>query len=74
MSLTWTTDKPTEPGWYWYKFAEGPPSVVYALHPSGMSIVEVLYDQTGLFCRHPDNDKSLIELDGHWAGPLEPPK
>ena len=60
--MTWTTEKPTKPGWYWWRNNASEPRVVNIwqsrvhasiLKASGLG--EVLY------------------CDGEWAGPLEPP-
>ena len=66
MILTWTTDKPSKPGFYWYQ-------------PSGMRarVVEVQSDNRhNLFVVH--TGIRLMDLPADeigWAGPLvEPPR
>jgi len=62
--MKWTTSKPTESGWYWWKGG---------LHflPD---LVEVYHSRTGLQCR--GMLRGLLPpywvdfLDGYWAGPI----
>lgn len=63
--LKWTTDKPTQPGFYWMK-AEGMRSRVVEITTDehhGLYIV-----QTGLALT------DIPEHDRAWARPLEPPR
>lgn len=56
----WTTEKPTVPGWYWYK------------GNWNAETVHVVYAQNGrLYARWWD---WVDEMNGQWAGPLEVPK
>ena len=67
--MTWTTERPTEPGWYWRKMGQSEDwySVV---------VVEFCQTQDGLgylapgfhSIQWPENDK-----DAEWSGPLRPP-
>jgi len=58
--MTWTTDKPTKPGWYWL--------AKYTVTP-----MVVLFD--GEWARGPFWDARIEKIkDGEWAGPLEPPE
>lgn len=63
--LVWTTDKPTQPGYYWMQNEDWGPGIVYIWqHPLGRLEVEW-------------GDDSYI-LDGFdadkWAGPLPVPQ
>jgi len=62
--MIWTTEKPTKPGWYWYRKNEQEKSLlklgVYtfsdqmkAIWPSGRS-------------------ESVISMSGEWSGPVGP--
>lgn len=60
--LTWTTEKPTKPGWYWWRNNS-------CFDPDILK-VDVLGDK---FVIHRDED--ILETPhGEWAGPLEPPE
>lgn len=66
--MTWTTDKPTTPGWYWWI---GP-----LLH---QQIVEVMPFENGdavvfrPFCGE-YNTRMLSDMQGEWAGPIPQPE
>jgi hypothetical protein len=79
VSLRWSQDRPTEPGWYWYEDDEyGPAPVevewtgfIHFIHNPGARQLEVTtacgedyYWPTG----------PLENLNGKWAGPFSPPK
>lgn len=65
--MTWTTDMPTKPGWYWWRRSDEE----HAALISNAKVIEVfeygvdntLYSTYGF----------VSQLDGEWAGPLEPP-
>jgi hypothetical protein len=63
-TLTWTTRKPTKTGWYWYRGecdgATG--KVLHFIDDDG----EGPYIATA-------EGLALNDLDGEWAGPVEPP-
>ena len=64
--LTWTTDKPTKPGWYWYKAWDTRARVVEVVESDlrrrlAVARTEALVDEL-------EEDKYL------WAGPLEEPR
>lgn len=64
---TWSIDKPTVPGWYWYR--KGPtntPEIIY----SGVNW-DAIVDFAGL--AEPVTFERDHLLNGEWAGPLEPP-
>jgi hypothetical protein len=65
--MKWTTEKPTESGWFWYRgpLSEDQPMVVH------------VYDVGKIFYTGPWPDGHTVRLErsfGEWAGPLEPPK
>jgi hypothetical protein len=68
--MTWTLQKPTKPGWYWYReqalnLDKPMPAWVYQ---SG----QVLYVK--LCGAHEDlEERGVNELNGEWAGPISPP-
>lgn len=56
--MSWTTDKPTMPGFYWYRpIGDGTPHVRH--------LNAQLMDTW--------SQESVEELSGEWAGPLEVP-
>ena len=63
--MKWTTEKPVKQGWYWWQlYLEAESWEVLYVHPD--------YDRVG-----PWGDGSysmLSQMDGLWAGPLEPPE
>lgn len=76
MKLEWTTDKPTEPGWYWIKNVR----TAHGYEEAEPCVVEVANYGNG----YPGNfnvtvpsDECTTELRdfiaAEWAGPLEPP-
>jgi hypothetical protein len=54
--MTWTSEKPQQPGWYWYR------------EETWTAINSV----SGGFFVYPDG-RHVSEMNGEWAGPLEPP-
>jgi len=65
--MTWTTDKPTKPGWYWYRPASDQNiEVVEIARPHGDLHIYML--------GHPDLCPPYEQVEGEWAGPLEPPR
>jgi hypothetical protein len=61
--LRWTTQKPTQAGWYWYRGQA---------HEEEPFIVQV--DRAGQF-QWPDGGFQEVTLaKGEWAGPIEPPE
>lgn len=64
--LTWTTDRPTAPGWYWWQGPYSGPEVVRLWQTGkGQSLI---CERTGHVAGHP------VPLVGRWAGPLTPPE
>lgn len=50
IELHWTTERPTVPGWYWYRSGPGD-------HPEGgEDLAEALEDVRAMLSRSPDND------------------
>lgn len=76
--LKWTTEKPTQPGFYWYRdktcklIREQEPQVVHVESP------EMIYmagdDMT--YCLPGHITECAVELSrvGQWAGPIAPPE
>jgi hypothetical protein len=56
--MTWTTEKPTVPGWYWYREIEGEPEILAIYKDNGQLLISGI---------------GLQEFPGEWAGPLKPP-
>ena len=79
MTITWTTDKPTVPGWYWYRYYSSltcMPKVAITV----MGKVETGCDyQSYTFTWLTGVDyeveaKNVTELSGEWAGPIPEPE
>jgi hypothetical protein len=67
--LTWISEKPTKPGWYWYRAQVQPPRLE--------SLQVVLIEQylgDRLLMSLIGSDERLPIPHGQWAGPLEPPE
>ena len=64
---SWTSEKPTVPGWYWWRRT----IVRHRQSTSKVYILEFVDSHNG-----PYNScwGHASMLDGHWSGPLEPPK
>ena len=63
-TMNWTTDKPTKPGWYWWRQDR----------VAKMCRVWEWWDKKELYVRFEGADSEpVIALGGEWAGPLEPP-
>jgi len=69
--LTWTTDKPTKPGWYWYR--ENNRLCVWYVRVGDGKRTELWVYQP-----HRISDGHGIQLfyfkGGEWAGPIKEPK
>lgn len=68
---TWTTEKPTEPGWYWFRFGPIDKPVMFWIS------VRAGIQGGELWVRHAlplISEKPVSDYDGQWAGPLEPPE
>ena len=61
--MNWTTEKPTQPGWYWLR------------NLIGLEIVKVWDTRRGLRVGFLNGNRCFLKMDiaGEWAGPLEPP-
>ncbi len=77
--MAWTTEKPTKPGWYWYR----PPRYKLPGHHKP-EIVEIIYTiwpgdrEAELFAvlsgKTADYEESILaNVSGLFAGPIEPP-
>jgi hypothetical protein len=63
--LTWTSEKPTKSGWYWYRAQQ----LVYIAQ---IVLIEEQPNAELLMCIVGMDEKVPIP-NGHWAGPLEAP-
>jgi len=63
--LTWTTEKPTQPGWYWWRKSRR-----HEIEIAKLWDVDNIYGQF-----HQDPHVFRVdEVGGEWAGPLAPPE
>jgi hypothetical protein len=58
-AMTWTTEKPTKAGWYWY-------------HCDGQDDKIVVYVDKNMVVEQ--GAWHVSEITGQWCGPLEPPQ
>lgn len=71
--LKWTQEKPTGPGWYWWRFEKNiVPHMVYVVHESTMRPVQT----DRMLILYPNSKKELdVETrGGEWAGPIQEPE
>ena len=62
MQLAWTTQKPTKPGWYWWRSA---PDL-------DLTLCECYFSEGQLMVAPPDRTEHGDALTGEWSRPLEP--
>jgi hypothetical protein len=69
--MIWTSETPTKPGWYWFRFGLiDEPVMFFIFVRAGMLGGE-------LWVRHAlplISEKPVSDYDGQWAGPLKPPE
>jgi hypothetical protein len=62
--MNWTTDKPTKPGWYWYRTSEEDKTLYMVnVRELGGHINAIWSD---------GRSERVIDMPGEWQGPLEP--
>ena len=67
--MRWTTERPTEAGWYFYK----PTPEERDLDP--WEILRVFeHQETGLMAINDTDYDSVANLHGEWAGPIPEPE
>jgi hypothetical protein len=66
-TMNWTTDKPTKPGWYWYRRSGSSEALLVHHGFACDQIVELPGVDEPVTFRTENID------NGQWAGPLEPP-
>ena len=68
--MNWTTNKPTKPGWYWYKSKRDRPQIIDLIEwNDGLRIIGIAQ---GLYT-HPVTDRFPYGPDAEWVGPLKSP-
>ena len=60
--MTWTIEKPTKPGWYWYRKNEEQSQVLMQMQGIGEQTTAV--GPNGRW-------ESVFNMPGEWSGPLE---
>ena len=69
VSLRWSSEPPTSPGWYWYKDHHGV-ARVEQVHSNPRNAEEMtILENTFMGWRH----CPIKNLGRQWAGPLTPP-
>jgi len=71
--MTWTTTKPTKPGWYWVRWPKQPqlgPEILEVTQPDGpdTDTLEIGYRPCNCTLQEYIDDQGPVE----WQGPLEP--
>ena len=69
LPLTWTTNKPTQPGWYWWRNKPGAEKIERVQLFDFVWLKEPYLGVETQYARYP-----VSTIIGEWAGPLEPPK
>ena len=71
--LSWTTEKPTQTGWYFWRLRKGGVAITERVER-----IEDRMHSTGIqfYVESFTNDPSepVKEIGGEWAGPIEPPE
>lgn len=75
VAMKWTREKPTVPGWYWYR---EPRRVGTDEDPQWLDpeCVRVRINPGGAFAgfQGSDSEDFVADCHGEWAGPLSPPE
>jgi hypothetical protein len=67
-AMKWTTEKPTEPGWYWWQHVPASPYQELSRPIVG------LVGMDAIFHNHRYR-KAMVDMpSGKWAGPLQLPE
>lgn len=61
-ALLWTSDKPTQPGWYWWRSA------------GEQRVVQVVTNDSDCLALWYHASEVVRHMDGEWAGPLVLPQ
>lgn len=65
VRLTWTSELPTVPGWYWCRLIQDRPVVVWIRKfPNGLYVIDRQVNPAPLDCY----------AQYHWSGPIPEPK
>ncbi len=71
-ALRWTTDIPTEPGWYWMRSSKLRPEVCHVYESQfgrGLSVARVYHDEIETL-----SEFVLCRRNVEWAGPIPMPE
>lgn len=61
--MSWTTKKPTQPGWYWWRTYNDEP----------WEVVEVCVNNNRMFHKRIGRTVEIDSSKGEWSGPLPEP-
>lgn len=69
--MIWTTDKPTRPGWYWWRN----PELHYRAQVCRVSHARAPHDGEALGVAYTDGERYTLAdmVGGEWAGPILEP-
>lgn len=68
--MQWTTDKPTTPGWYWWREPHCSAQIVLILLGGGRNRKRLFMVRLG----ESDAPPILEHVPGAWAGPIAEPE
>lgn len=73
--MNWTTEFPTEEGWYWLRYARGEPDILYVrcYHDGRLSCEDWGELARGDTFKTPEEYGEKYSVT-HWAGPIPEPK
>ncbi len=62
--MTWTTQKPTQPGWYWWRIYDDEP----------WQVVQVCVKGDRIFHKRIGSQFEIDTSKGAWSGPIKEPE
>jgi hypothetical protein len=69
--LNWTTDKPTKPGWYWYRSKRDRLQIIELIEWNNE--LRTIGVSPGMY-PHLETHRVPYGREAEWAGPLTPPE
>ena len=73
--MTWTTERPTEPGWYWFEVGnDSPARMTRNIRAIVLVGEDPLYTPPRLRVQFPQGTFHVGRMGGRWAGPIPQPE
>jgi CheY-like chemotaxis protein len=69
-NLIWTTEKPTKPGWYWYRSQRDRVQIIELI--DGNKELRTIAVSPGMYS-HQETHRAPDGPEAEWAGPIDPP-